>query len=268
MPILNVRSILWLAFFAAILVSWWWLYLMASGMGLDPIGRPATPIAEAMRAMDPRMDMHMPMAEFGPLFAMWAVMMAAMMLPTMVPTLRTYEDLMISANGTRAGWLGVLVGYFLVWVGFAAVIAGVQLALLFGGIIDMLGIPTSPYIAGLLLLAVGAFQFSRAKEVCHGVCHSPMSYFLTRWRPGAVGGFRMGLHMGAYCVGCCWGFMALGFVGGMMSLLWMGLATLFMVLEKLPQIGHLVVKPMGFALIFAGLAVLAWPAATGGTIWP
>ncbi|MEO0403141.1 MAG: DUF2182 domain-containing protein, partial [Pseudomonadota bacterium] len=61
------------------------------------------------------------------------------------------------------------------------------------------------------------------------------------------------------CVGCCWGFMALGFVGGVMSLAWMGLATLFMVLEKLPQIGHAVTKPMGAILIVAGLAVLAWP---------
>ncbi|TNF62857.1 MAG: DUF2182 domain-containing protein [Rhodobacteraceae bacterium] len=265
---MNIRSILWLGFFAVILVSWWWLYTMATDMGLDPVGRPVAPGALAMRTMDPRMDMAMPMAEFGPLFAMWAVMMAAMMLPTMVPTLRTYEDLMVSANGTRGGWLGVVAGFLLVWIGFAAVIAGVQLALLFGGVIDMLGIATSPYVAGLLLMLVGIFQFTRVKDVCHGICHSPMSYFLTRWRPGAAGGLRMGLNLGAYCVGCCWGFMALGFVGGMMSLLWMGLATLFMVLEKLPQLGHYLVRPMGFALVFAGLAVVVWSAATGGTTWP
>ncbi|WP_050927746.1 DUF2182 domain-containing protein [Aestuariivita boseongensis] len=253
-----IRSILWLGFFAGILLAWWWLYTMATGMDLDLIGRPG-PMAQAMAAMDPRMDMYMPMAEFGPLFSMWAVMMAAMMLPTMVPTLSTYEDLMVSANGTRAGWLGVLTGYFIVWVAFAALIAGVQLALLFSGVIDMLGIPTSRWFAAGLLIVVGAFQFTRAKELCHGVCHSPMSYFLTRWRPGALGGLRMGLGLGVYCVGCCWGFMALGFVGGMMSLLWMGLATLFMVLEKLPQIGHFVVKPMGFALILGGFAVIMWP---------
>jgi len=268
LPNIAIRSVLWLGFFAAILAAWWWLYLMATGMGLDPIGRPVTPMAEAMRAMDPRMDMYMPMAEFWPLFAMWAVMMAAMMLPTLVPTLRTYEDLMVSANGTPGGWIGLASGYFMIWAGFAALIAGTQLMLLFGGVIDMLGIPHSPYVAGLMLVAVGAFQFTRAKEVCHGVCHAPMTYFLTRWRPGAVGGLRMGLGLGAYCVGCCWGFMALGFVGGMMSLLWMGLATVFMVLEKLPQIGHHVVRPMGFILIFAGLAVLGWTAATGGAIWP
>jgi predicted metal-binding membrane protein len=251
------RSVLWLAFFAAILLSWLFLYMMATGMGLDLIGRPG-PMAEAMRGMNPRMDMYMPMARFTPLFLMWAVMMAAMMLPTMVPTLHSYEDLMASANGTRAGWLGVLAGYSIVWVGFAALIAAVQLVLLFAGVVDMLGIPTSRWLAVALLIAVGAFQFSRVKDLCHGVCHSPAMYFVGHWRTGFAGGLRMGLGLGAFCVGCCWGFMALGFVGGVMSLLWMGLATVFMVLEKLPQIGHRVVRPMGGALIAAGLLLALW----------
>ncbi len=259
----SLRGLSWLAFFAAILAAWWVLYTTAADMGLDLIGRPG-PMAEKMRAMDPRMGMEMPMARFGSLFAMWAVMMAAMMLPTMVPTLRAYEDLMVSANGSRGGWVGVVAGYFAVWAGFAALIAGAQLALLFAGVVDMLGIARSSAVSGGLLIAVGVFQFSRAKEICHGVCHSPMSYFLGHWRPGMWGGVRMGLALGAYCVGCCWGFMALGFVGGVMSLLWMGLATLFMVLEKLPQIGHRVTRPMGVLLVTGGLAVLAAPLISGG----
>lgn len=260
---LSVRSLLWLGFYGIILAAWWVLYSMAMDMGLDLIGRPG-PMGQAMAAMDPRMDMYMPMAEFGPLFWMWGIMMAAMMLPTLVPTLRSYEDLMTSANGTRAGWIGVLLGYFLVWLGFAAAIAGVQLALLFGGAVDMLGIPKSPWLSAGLLIVVGAFQFTRTKEVCHGVCHAPMMYFIGNWRTGFGGGLRMGLGLGAFCVVCCWGFMALGFVGGMMSLLWMGLATFFMVLEKLPQIGHRVTKPLGVLLIAAGLALLVYVYAIGG----
>lgn len=254
----SLRNILWLGFFASILAAWWFLYSMSTGMDLDLLGRPG-PMAETMRGMNPNMAMHMPMAEFMPLFFMWAVMMAAMMLPTLVPTLRSYEDLMHSADGTRAGWLGVLLGYFAVWVVFAALITVVQLGLLYSGVIDMLGIATSQWVSGGLLIAVGAFQFSRTKEICHGVCHAPMMYFLGHWRTGASGGLRMGAGLGAYCVGCCWGFMALGFVGGVMSLLWMGLATFFMVLEKLPQVGHYLTKPMGFALIFAGMVVIAVP---------
>jgi predicted metal-binding membrane protein len=82
-----------------------------------------------------------------------------------------------------------------------------------------------------------------------------MMYFVGHWKTGFTGGLRMGLGLGAFCVGCCWGFMALGFVGGIMSLAWMGVATLFMILEKLPQIGHKVTKPMGVLLITAGLIV-------------
>jgi predicted metal-binding membrane protein len=128
----------------------------------------------------------------------------------------------------------------------------------------MLGIPNSTLFAAALLIIVGLFQFTRAKEICHGVCHSPMNYFLSHWQTGFVGGLKMGLGLGAFCVGCCWGFMALGFVGGVMSLLWMGLATFFMVIEKLPQIGHYVTKPMGAILIAAGVGILLWTPIMGG----
>ena len=198
-----VRTSLWLGFFGLVLMAWAWMYLMAMNMDVDLLGRPGE-MGNRMRWMDPRMDMYMPMASFGPLFVMWGAMMAAMMLPTMVPTLMAYEDLMVSANGTRAGWLGVLAGYSVAWVGFAALIAGVQLALLFGGVIDMLGIAKSAWVAGGLMIVVGAFQFTRAKEVCHGICHSPVGYFLGHWRTGFAGGLRMGLGLGAFCVGCCW----------------------------------------------------------------
>lgn len=259
----TLRSALWLAFFAAILVAWWVMYVMAVDMDLDLIGRPGM-AGEAMRQMNPRMPMYMPMANFGPLFAMWAIMMAAMMLPTMVPSLRTYEDLISAADGTWAGWIGVLTGYAIMWIAFAAFITIVQLGLLFGGVVDMLGIAKSPLVGAGLLIVVGAFQFTRTKDICHGVCHSPMNYFLGRWRTGALGGLRMGLGLGAYCVICCWGFMALGFVGGVMNLAWMGLATLFMVLEKLPQIGHRVVRPLGILMIIGGVVLAIFPLWSGG----
>jgi predicted metal-binding membrane protein len=243
--IFNIRSALWIAFFVAIVVAWSVMFMMANMAGVDLTGRPVG------------MNM-MPMVTFGALFPMWAIMMAAMMLPTLVPTLRSYEDLMVSANGSRAGWSGVLLGYFIVWVGFAAVIAAAQVALIAMGAVDALGSASSVWIAAALLIVVGLFQFSRAKEICHGVCHAPMMYFVGHWKTGFRGGLRMGLGLGAFCVGCCWGFMALGFVGGVMSLLWMGLATLFMILEKLPAVGHVVTKPMGVVLILAGIALPVW----------
>jgi len=206
-----------------------------------------------MGSMSNGMKMDNSMTSFLPLFGMWAVMMAAMMLPTMVPTLKSYEDLMISADGTRIGWIGLLLGYSIIWVTFSALITAFQLILLSLGLVDMMGKVKSIWISSALLIIAGAFQFTRAKEVCHGICHSPMSYFLGNWKTGFNGGLRMGLGLGAFCVGCCWLFMVLGFAGGVMNFLWMGLATLFMVIEKLPAIGHYVIRPMGAVLIASGV---------------
>ncbi len=242
---LSVRGALWLLFFATIIYAWVTLFMMARMSGLDLIGVPQ------------RMNM-MPMERYGTLFGMWSIMMAAMMLPTLVPTLSTYDSLIKSADGSRAGWLGVAIGYFLVWVGGAAIFAGAQFALLQAGLVNSLGIPTSVWLSVGLLLAVGFYQFTWLKEVCHGVCHTPMQYFLGNWRTGFLGGARMGMGLGVFCLGCCWGFMALGFVGGTMSLLWMGLATLVMIIEKVPAIGHRVTRPIGVVLIVAGLCLAVW----------
>ena len=270
--VLVIRNTFWLTFFIAILLSWWWLYLMSQSMNMDFFGRmsmdssmsqmetmssmsseQSTEGMASMGQMSDGMKMDNSMMRFFPLLGMWLVMMAAMMFPTMVPTLKSYEDLMSSADGTRIGWLGLLVGYSLVWVTFSIVITSVQLGLLSLNFIDMMGKAKSIWVSSALLIIAGLFQFTRAKEICHGVCHSPMSYFLGYWRTGLNGGLRMGLGLGAYCVGCCWLFMVLGFAGGVMNFLWMGLATLFMVLEKLPAIGHYVIKPMGVILIVSGV---------------
>ena len=161
----------------------------------------------SMPNMAGEMNMDMPMTHFLPLFGMWAVMMAAMMLPTMVPTLKSYEDLMISADGTRSGWMGLLLGYSLVWLVFAALITVAQLGLLELKIVNMMGLASSIWVSVALLIIAGSYQFSRAKAICHGVCHSPMMYFIGSWKSGFSGGLRMGLGLGAFCAGCCWLFM-------------------------------------------------------------
>ena len=51
--------------------------------------------------------------------------------------------------------------------------------------------------------------------------------------------------------------MLLAFVGGTMSLAFMGLATVIMILEKLPKLGDYISKPLGYVLIAtAGLNLL------------
>ena len=239
-----LRAAAWLAVFAAILAAWAALYEAARMSGVDWLGRPAGPAT-------------MPMEDWATLAPMWSVMMAAMMLPVMAPALATYEMLIRSADGTRRGWAGLLAGYLGAWLAFAVLIAAMQVGLMRAGLLDRLGATTSLWLTAGLLAVVGLYQFTGAKRACHGVCLTPMAYFLGRWRPGTWGGARMGLGMGGFCVGCCWGFMALGFVGGVMSLLWMGAATVFMVIERLPAIGARVGRPMGAALVASGAAVAA-----------
>jgi predicted metal-binding membrane protein len=81
------------------------------------------------------------------------------------------------------------------------------------------------------------------------------------------GPFRNGLRLGAVCLGCCWALMLLAFVGGVMNLAFMGLATLVMALEKLTWIGadH---PAAGGLLIAGGLLTLARPFLTEDRPWP
>jgi predicted metal-binding membrane protein len=58
--------------------------------------------------------------------------------------------------------------------------------------------------------------------------------------------------------------MLLGLIGGAMNLMWMGAATLFMVLEKLPEIGRYLTKPLGAALVIGAVAQAVTVISSGG----
>ncbi len=68
----------------------------------------------------------------------------------------------------------------------------------------------------------------------------------------------MGLRHGATCIGCCWALMLLAFVGGMVNAAFMALCALVMALEKFPTIGTKITRPLGIALVAAGISVLAF----------
>ena len=211
------------------------------------------PRRQSLICSHPPMSM-MPSKYLG-LFSMWAIMMAAMMGPTFVPTMRAYEDLITSADGSRSGSLGVVLGFFVVWVGFAGLIAFAQYWLIEVGVLTAMGRSVSSYFSAALLLSAGVYQFTALKDRCLDHCRSPTIQFLAHWT-GFSGGVYMGLHHGAYCVACCWGLMVIGFVGGVMDLLWMGGATLLMTLEKLPQVGRYLTRPLGIGLILWGVFTL------------
>ncbi len=241
----------WLALFALILVGWVALYTMA----LPPDALELSRIygADFWRSL---CVVEPDKAGFMGLFAMWAVMSAAMMAPTALPTFATYDDMIASGAGSRQGFAELIAGYLAIWLGFAAVAAAGQLVLFRAGLLSPLGQSVSPWLTGGLLIGAGAYQFSSLKDSCLSQCRLPMTFFMQYWRETRWNAVALGLRLGAICLGCCWALMLLGFVGGVMNLAFMGLATLIMIFEKLPDLGRYLTRPLGWALIAGGIVAL------------
>ncbi len=181
-------------------------------------------------------------------------MVLAMMLPTLVPMVRTLNDLVAREPQPWIFPAAFVLGYVLVWVGFSLIAGAGQMALAALGLLDAGGILLYPGATVFLLLLAGLYQFSALKQACLRFCQAPLLFFVAHWRAGGVGAAGMGLRHGLICVGCCWALMALGFVGGVMNLLWMGLATALMILEKLPAIGVPVRPLIGSVLLALAVA--------------
>lgn len=190
-------------------------------------------------------------------FHMWALMVLAMMLPTALPVLAAFRDLSRGQEGDtgNAGLAAFTGGYIAVWLGFAGLAAALQMALAETGLLDIGG-QASNLLAAALLIGAGLYQLTPMKAMCLAHCRSPMMTLMARWRAGLGGAFRMGVGNGLFCLGCCWALMLLAFVGGTMNLVWMGVATVLMALEKLPRIGRPLTFPLGIVLVSAG-ALLA-----------
>ena len=178
---------------------------------------------------------------------MWALMAAAMMAPTALPAFATYDDL---GRSTQTRFGALVSGYMAVWLGFSVLAAGLQMALFSAGLVSALGDSLSLGLSAGLLLLAGLYQFSPVKEACLSKCRAPLTFFMAHWEEGPL---RNGLRLGLVCLGCCWALMLLAFVGGVMNIAFMGLATLIMVIEKLPQYGRILTRPLGAALVLTAI---------------
>lgn len=190
-------------------------------------------------------------ASFFSLFIMWALMALAMMAPSFVPTLSTYSDVIEAGAGKRSDFYALIAGYLAAWLFYALGATGLQMLLAERTLIDAEGRSLSLALNAGLLIVAGMYQFSTLKDACLSRCRMPLTFFMERWRGGTAGAVSMGFRLGVICVACCWALMLVGFVGGIMSLLWMGVATVLMTLEKLPRLGRYVTRPLG-ALFLAG----------------
>jgi predicted metal-binding membrane protein len=206
------------------------------------------------------MTMEMPFSVGNGLLyvVLWGVMMVAMMLPAMTPIVGLFQTM---ARRKREqglpftpAWVFVA-GYVVLWtltgsIGYAADVAIQSLPDSFP-VLRTYG----ALIGGTTLIGAGLYQLTPFKYLCLSQCRSPMGFLLTSWRDGALGAFRMGLRHGLYCLGCCWSLMVVLFVMGTMNLVWMGILSIVIFVEKIVPYGVEMGRATGVVFIALGLAI-------------
>jgi predicted metal-binding membrane protein len=189
---------------------------------------------------------------------MWIAMMPAMMLPSAVPMVLFHAAIARQRPGPSAGAgtsSGAFVlGYLAIWSLFAFAATALQYALQRLGLLSPMMHTTSILVAGSVLVAAGAYQWSPLKRACLQRCRSPLAFVMAHWCDGASGAFAMGARHGAACLGCCWLLMLLLFVGGVMNLSWIAGISVFVAVEKLAPAGHWVGRAAGVLLVAWGFA--------------
>jgi predicted metal-binding membrane protein len=238
----------------AVIVSSWVYVFTGAGMGMSALDMSSLSMAlgpsgqmemsggmsGAMQAMATPVDWTIGYAVL--MFFMWWVMMIAMMLPSAAPMILLHAAVDRKSKTRHGGtpWrtAAFIIGYLAVWAFFSATAAGLQWAFEGAGLLSpMMMNSTSALFAAAILLFAGLYQLTPIKQACLKHCRGPVQFLSRHWRPGAGGAFSMGVHHGAYCLGCCWGLMAILFFGGIMNLYWIiGLAVIVL-LEKLMPVG-------------------------------
>jgi predicted metal-binding membrane protein len=228
-----------------------WLYLWRDAAAMSHMGMADMPMAHALGA-----------GTLALTFVMWAVMMVGMMLPSTAPTILLYGAL-VRKNGERgtvlpAVWVFTS-GYLAVWMGFSLVVTLLQVALEQAALVTPMMVSASKGLSAAILIAAGIYQWLPVKQACLSKCRNPLQFFVTRWRTGAGGAFRMGAEHGLFCVGCCWMLMLLLFVAGVMNLVWIALIAGFVFVEKLLPAGKFTSGFASVALVLSGLFLLIKP---------
>jgi predicted metal-binding membrane protein len=227
------------------LAAWTWIAAMAR----DMYGSMRGPSAWMMT---PQWD--------GPhlllLWTMWAVMMTAMMLPTATPLIVLYGTAARKSAETRNSARLVYVlaaGYVVVWSLFSIAATALQRVLASAGVLTPMMEVSTPIAGAVVLMVAGLYQLTPLKRACLRACRSPLGFMMQRWRGGVAGAFRLGLHHGAYCLGCCWALMLILFAGGVMNLAVIITLTLWVIVEKVAPFGERTAPISGVALIGAAV---------------
>lgn len=196
------------------------------------------------------------------MLVMWAIMMVGMMLPSAIPMTLLYAGMVRKAEqqGTpMAPTVAFVSGYLTMWCLFSVGATVAQWGLHEAALLSPMMMAKSRELGAALLIVAGVYQFTPWKAVCLDHCRSPAHFISNHWRASASGAFRLGVHHGAFCVGCCWALMGLLFVGGVMNVLWIAAITIFVFVEKVLPVGPWLGRVGGLAgigLIVSGVGVL------------
>ncbi|GAB3106554.1 hypothetical protein GCM10027217_32090 [Pseudomaricurvus hydrocarbonicus] len=194
------------------------------------------------------------------MFFMWWVMMIAMMLPSASPMILLYGRMTRFYYPHHPPSLAIglfTAGYLVAWGGFslAAVLLHAFLEKL--QMVDqMMMWITQPVVAGSLLFLAGLYQLTPIKNRCLQYCRTPAMFLSQHWQKGLSGAFKIGLHHGGYCLGCCWLLMLLLFVGGAMNLYWIFGLALWVAVEKILGPRQALIWISSAVLVLAGVNLM------------
>ena len=189
---------------------------------------------------------------------MWQAMMIAMMLPSSWPTFELYSRV-ARHTGQRWPMFNTVLtgaGYFTAWGAFGAIAFAAGFEISRAAMVSAQLSRWIPAAAGVSLVLAGIWQLTPLKQSCLNHCRDPLLFLGHAYQPGLWGGFRVGLHHGAFCAACCWALMLMQMVLGVMNLAVMvGVATIIAT-EKLWKRGPLLARAVGAVSIVAGFVLL------------
>jgi predicted metal-binding membrane protein len=188
----------------------------------------------------------------------WTLMTVAMMLPSSLPLVTLFRTL-VRQRPDRT-WLVVLLiaGYLGIWTLFGVMIRigdwGLHQAVERSGRLQ-----ANAWVLGAATLVLaGLYQFTPLMYHCLDKCRSPLSFIMEHWRGSheRAQAFRLGVHHGIFCIGCCWSLMLVMFAVGMGNIGWMLVLGTVMAVEKNMPWGRRLSAPLGAVLLGWGLILI------------
>jgi predicted metal-binding membrane protein len=207
---------------------------------------------DRMRGMDagPGTDL----GGLGWYLGIWVTMTAAMMLPSAVPAAGDVARL-----ARRNLTVLFVAGYLAVWTVYGLAAYGLYRFLSSLDTSWLAWDGRGPWVAGAVIVAAGIYELTPLKRRSLRRCRSA-------GHPESA--LRSGLAHGLDCVGCSGGLMAILFVLGVMSLLWMALVAVAIFAEKVLPHGARLAAPLSVALVALGVWVGVSPASVPGLTQP